>query len=691
MNQMNRINHINKEISWLSFNERVLQEAGDNRNPIGERIRFLGIFSSNQDEFFRVRVSALKKLCLMNRHDKIYLIDDPEKIHREVISIVKEQRERHNQIYRELIDKMCESNTSLINDTMLSEMENEFVVNYFNAKVRPAIFPIMIDTRYKLPYLKDEALYLAVELKNDKKNTVKIKYSIIEIPLKVVPRFVAIPGNADNKKIIFIDDVVRVGLKYIFNNNNYNSLKAYNIKITRDAELEIDSDDIYHSYVDKINKSIEKRKEGDPIRIIYDREMPREMLNLFIKKLKLHRLDTVFEGDRYHNLKDLIKLPDIADLPQYKKLNTLELDDINPDKDVIHSIKKRDILLYFPYHSFDIIIDMLRQASIDPKVTEIKVSLYRVASFSSITNALINARKNRKKVTVHFELQARFDEENNIYWAKKLREEGIRVFFGIEGLKVHSKLCLIKRREAKKEVMYSCIGTGNLNENTAKLYTDCCLLTHDTDINSEIDYIFNFLEKSYSFNTDRVNELLISPFNTRKHISKLIDSEIKNAKNGKEAWIMLKVNNLVDRAVEKKLYEASQAGVKIRIICRGRFSLIPGEKGLSENIEAISIVDMFLEHARFFIFCNNNKNKAFIGSADLQTRNLDRRIEVTTPIKNEKLIKQLKDIFEIQWKDNVKARILNSINENRYRETTCQDFKSQEEVYKYLKNYSKLY
>ncbi len=685
------ITHINKEISWLSFNERVLQEAADRRNPLGERFKFLGIFSSNQDEFFRVRVSALKKLCLMSRNDQKYLIDDPEKIHKEVIRVVKEQRDEHYRIYNDLISEMNNSGTFLVDDSMLSDEERDFVFSYFTSKVRPAIFPIMVDTRYKLPYLRDEALYLAVELKNEKKNRVKIKYGIIEIPLKVVPRFIAIPSKEQlKKKIIFIDDVVRVGLKSIFEVDSYTSLRAYNIKITRDAELEIDSDDIYHSYVDKINKSIEKRKEGDPIRFIYDKTMPPEMLNLFIKKLKLHRLDTVLEGDRYHNLKDLLKLPDIAGLPQYNKLKTLPIDDIKPNKDVISSIKKKDILLYFPYHSFDIIIDLLREASIDPKVTEIKVSLYRVASFSSITNALINARKNRKKVTVHFELQARFDEENNIFWAKRLREEGIRVFFGIEGLKVHSKLCLIKRTERNDDALYCCIGTGNLNEDTAKLYTDCCLLTHDKKINEEIDYIFNFLEKSYSFNNDKVTDLLISPFNTRKKISKLIDNEIKNAKNDKDAWILIKANNLVDRTVEKKLYQASQAGVKIRIICRGRFSLITGQEGLSDNIEAISIVDMFLEHARFLIFCNDNNNLAFIGSADLQTRNLDKRIEVTTPVKREKHIKQLKDIFEIQWKDNVKARILDPESTNSYMNKESGDsyHKSQEEVYRYLEKYS---
>jgi len=688
MNSMN-IRPKDKEITWLSFNERVLQEAADKNNLLGDRLKFLGIFSSNQDEFFRVRVASLKRLCQMNKSERQYLIDDPEELLKEINRIVNIQRERYDQINDELLEELHLQNVLLVDGEGLDERQREFVTNYFDIHVRSVIFPIMIDIKYSLPYLKDDALYLVVQLKKKGVRGQRPKYSIIEIPKKILPRFVKLPSADLKTRIIYIDDIVRAGLHNIFEAQKFDEFNAYNIKLTRDSELEIDSDNIYHSYVDNVNESLKRRKEGDPIRFIYDREMPQQLVTILIKKLKLHRLDSIIPSGRYHNMKDLITLPDVAGLKQQKKLKAVEIDSIKKHKDLFHVMKKKDIMLYFPYHSFNTIIDWLREASTDPRVESIKISLYRVASFSSITNALINAKKNRKDVTVHFELQARFDEENNIYWAKKLQEEGVRVFFGIEGLKVHSKMCLITRREKNGLVRYCSIGTGNLNENTARLYTDCCLLSVDETLTREVEYVFNFLEKGYSLDHTGLKEILVSPFNMRTGLYSLIDNEIANAKKGKEAWICIKVNNLSDKGIEKKLYEADQTGVKIRIICRGRFTLITGQPGFSENIEGISIVDRFLEHSRFYLFANGGDMSAYIGSSDLQTRNIDRRVEVITPIKRKKLRTMLKDIFELQWRDNKKARVLDPELKNHYRAVNEGEaiVSSQVEVYNYINRF----
>ncbi|HAK45141.1 MAG TPA: polyphosphate kinase 1 [Spirochaeta sp.] len=674
---------INKEVSWLSFNERVLQEAEDKRNLLGDRIKFLGIFSSNQDEFFRVRVAMLKKFCLMSRSARRYLAEDPEEVMHDVQRIVQEQRVRSEKIYIEIIEELKTEKVFILHKKHLSPEQYDFVLEYFYDYVRPQIFPMIIDSRLDFPYLKDNSLYLAVELKKKNKDTVR--YSIIEIPTRALPRFIKLPNSGNDTHIILIDEIVRAGLPSIYAVHNFDSYNAYNFKITRDAELEIDEDDISISYLNKISEGVKKRKEGGIIRIVHDEKMPLKMLNLFIRKNHIHKLDTLSAGGRYHKLKDFLSFPSVVGLETTSLNPPFRHASINQSKRIFSSIKKNDMLLYFPYHTFNTIIDFIRDASIDPSVESIKVTLYRIAKFSSIANALINARRNRKEVTVLLELQARFDEENNIYWANRLKNEGVRVIFGISGLKVHSKICMITRREKKELIRYCSIGTGNMNEDTAKLYTDCNLLTADPGICSEVSNLFDFLERNINY-SGIFNQLLVSPINARERLTEMIDFEIEQAKQNKPAWIKIKINNMADKHLAEKLYEAGNAGVKIQIICRSRFIMKTGKKGPGKNIEAISIVDKYLEHARFCIFHHSGENLSFIGSADWQTRNIDGRVEITCPIKRNRLKKKLYDIFEIQWSDNYKARILDSEMKNNFVRTDKKNriLRSQDEVYRYL-------
>ncbi len=672
---------INKELSWLSFNERVLQEAEDKRNLLGDRIKFLGIHSSNQDEFFRLRVPTLKKFCLMSKNNRKYLSEDPEEVMKKVQKAISNQRIRSERLYTNLISELEEQGIFILQPGQLNEEQKSLVLKYFFNKVRPQIFPMMIDPRQDFPYLKDNSLYLAVELK--KKNS--SRYSIIEIPTRVLPRFIKLPNSDSQTHIILIDDIVRAGLPSIYSSQNFESFQAWNFKITRDAEIEIDEDDISLSYLNKISEGIKKRKKGRITRIVHDETMPLKMLNLFIKKNHIHRLDTLSAGGRYHKLNDFLSFPSVTGLKTTTHNTPFRHGAIKNKSRLFSSIKKGDLLLYFPYHTFNTIIDLIRDASIDPSVESIKVTLYRVAKFSSIANALINARRNHKEVIVHLELQAQFDEENNIFWANILKNEGIKVLFGVAGLKVHAKIFMITRREKNKVVRYCSIGTGNLNEETAQLYTDCNLLTADQRICDEVSNLFDFLERDINYN-GIFKHLLISPVNSRERFNELIDFETKEAEAGRSAWMKIKINNMADKSLAEKLYKAARAGVKIQIICRSRFIMNIGEDGSEDNIEAISIVDKYLEHARFFIFNHAGEGLTFIGSADWQTRNIDKRVEVTTPVYGEKQKQKLLDIFNIQWSDNYKARHLEAEMKNEIikKDKDSEVIRSQDAVYEYL-------
>jgi len=655
----------NKEISWLSFNERVLQEAADPEMPLIERLKFLGIFSSNLDEFFRVRVATLKRLVKLGKKAKKLIGHDPKNILKEIQKIVLTQQQTFEEIYQKILQEFADEKIFIINEQQLNKEQADYVKTYFQQEVRPKLFPIMIDQVDHFPDLRDHFIYLAVSLhKNNNQN--KTTYALIEIPTDVLPRFLILPQIDGNNYIILLDDVIRYGLNDVFRALDYSQIEAYTIKLTRDSELDIE-DDVTESYIKKVSKGLKQRQEGNPVRFVYDATIPPSLLKIFITGLNLHQEGTLIPGGRYHNFKDFMKFPDfgIKHL-RYPASPKMPHRDIDPEVSLMATLEKKDILLHLSYQSFNYVIDLLREAAIEPQVVSVKMTIYRVAKNSNVMNALINAAKNGKSVMVVVELQARFDEEANIYWANRLRDEGIKVIFGVPGLKVHSKLCLITRRKNDLLKHYAMIGTGNFNEETAKIYSDHCLFTTDKRLTKEVCKVFDFFEHNYR--TTNFKHLLVSPFSMRRRLLHLIQMEIKNAAKGKEAYIIMKMNNLVDTEIIEQLYAASQAGVKIRLIVRSMFAPVPGVSGLSDNIEAISIVDKYLEHSRIFIFCNGGDAKYFITSADLMPRNLDRRVEVTCPIYDKEIQQELHQFLEIQWQDNVKARILNDKLNNQFRQ-----------------------
>ena len=678
----------NKEISWLSFNERVLQESDSPDVPLVDRLKFLGICSSNLDEFYRVRVATLNRLALLGKKAKKYIGTDPSKILNEITPIALKQHEKFDQIFKKLIRALAKENIFIITEKDLTPEQGDFVLNYFRSEVRPKLIPIMLAQVQDTLQLRDRTIYLSICL-TKKKDPSKNQYAIIEIPSDVLPRFLILPVSEGKKYIILLDDVIRYGLDDIFSIFSFDSHEAYTIKITRDAELDID-DDISESYLEKLHKSIKQREAGNPIRFIYDSRIPSNFLTILKQKINVSKDDTLIAGSKYHNNRDFIKFPAIGSRQlNYAPIKRLSHKDIPPGESLLKCMKKKDILLHYPYQSFDYVIDLLREASIDPKVQSIKMTLYRVAKNSSVLNALINAVKNGKTVVAVLELQARFDEESNIYWANRLKEEGVKVIFGVPGLKVHSKLCLVSRVEKSGTAHYAIIGTGNFNEDTARLYTDHALFTADQRITREVNKIFNFFVKTYQ--SDTFKHLVVSPNFMRKRITRLINKEIKNAAAGKPAYVFLKLNGLTDPQLIQKLYEASEAGVKIKLIIRGMFSLVPGIEGMSSNIEAISIVDKFLEHSRIFIFCNDGDELFYISSADWMPRNIDRRIEVTCPLYDEEIKNELRVYMDIHWKDNVRARILNDQLDNKFRkDRSRKKIRAQWQTYEFLKKYHML-
>ncbi|MCJ7448872.1 MAG: polyphosphate kinase 1 [Bacteroidales bacterium] len=673
--------YIPKEISWLSFNERVLQEAENKDVPLIERFKFLGIYSNNLDEYFRVRVATLKRLSQFASQSKNILGYNPKATLKRIHEIVLRQNSKFEKIYSSLLQELDKHKIHIINEKQLNREQAEFVKNYFHKELRTRLMPFLIEKDSELPNLADDAIFLAIYL--HKKETDKKRYALLEIPADVLPRFILLPEKGEDKYVIFLDDIIRYGLKDIFFIFDFDEFSAYTIKLTKDAELEI-ADDISESYIDKLSRSLLQRKRGTPVRFIYDRKMPEDLLKILTRKLNLGPDDVIIPSDRYHNFKDFMDIPSLGKKKfYYEPLIPIPHRDIPSGKSILSAIKKKDIMLFFPYHPFDHFIDLLREASIDPLVTSIHITLYRLARNSSVINALLNAVRNGKHVTTVVELQARFDEEANILWGNKLLDEGVKVIYGVPGLKVHAKLCLITRVKNNVSQRYAAIGTGNFNEDTARIYTDHLLLTTSKKITNEVQKAFDFFSVNYK--KDNYYHLVLSPFFLRNKIMLLIENEIKNAKNGGKAYIYLKLNNLTDTEIINSLYEASKAGVNIKLIIRGMISLVTGIKDISENIKAIGIVDRFLEHTRFIIFCNGDNEECFISSADLMTRNIDHRIEVTCPVFDKSIKNELKHIFEIQWNDNVKARKLDASLSNKFVKHGKKQVHSQVEVYNYLK------
>lgn len=673
---------INREISWLYFNARVLQEAADKSVPLIERIKFLAIFSSNLDEFYRVRVATLNRLITVVSKTKAELGFNPKKILNQIKNIVVKQEKKFNLLYEKIIKELAENKIFILNEQQLNVNRGSFVKSYFRETILPAIVPILIDEKKPLPQLRDRVIYFLVKLSRDHSKA-KNKYALVEIP-ESLNRFLILPDTNDLKFIILLDDIIRYCLDEIFFIFEYDHIEAYSLQVTRDAELDLDTN-VSDRFIEALSKNLQKRKRGKPMRLLYDSSMPMDMLNLMINKLDLHP-ESLIPGNKYHNFKDFIAFPHVGpEHLRYKNIKPLPVQSLSVNKGMFELLKKKDYLINLPYQSFDYIIHFLREAAIDPHVSTIHITLYRLAENSRVINALINASRNGKKVICLVELKARFDEQANIYWTAKLEEEGVYVNYGITGYKVHTKICLVTRIEKGKTTYYANLATGNYNEKTAKLYCDHSLFTANTDITKELNKLFHNIERKKI--SKGYQHLIVSPTETRNKLFGFIDREIKFAKSKKDAFMVLKMNSLADEETIEKLYEASNAGVTIKLIVRGMCCLVPQQKGFSENIEVISIVDKFLEHARIWWFGNNGQDEIYMLSADLMTRNLDHRIEVGFPILDGELKDEVKQLINIQLMDNTKAREINGLNNNKYRKTGITvPYRAQIDSYNYLKH-----
>lgn len=673
-----------RDISWLSFNARVLQEADDITVPLKERIRFLGIFSNNLDEFFRVRVAALKKMAKLKTSYKKSLEKNPQKIIEDIQLIVLQQQAEFDRIWAGIQKELRSRKIFLINEKQLNKEQQKFIQHFFEEEVRSNIIPLMIESISTFPYLREKSIYLGVVLLH-KAAAYKQKYALIEIPVSAVGRFVLLPSKLGEQRIILLEDVIRFSLPTIFSYFGFDTYKAHIFKVTKDAEIDIDND-LSTTFIQKIEKGLKDRRKAKAVRFVYDKDMDAGLLAYLIRRLQLSKNDHIIPGGRIHNFRHFMNFPDVF----YTK-NTRKKPFTHPalktTQRVTDVILEKDVMLHFPYHNFNSLIDLLREAAIDPDVTTIKITCYRLASKSKIINTLINAVRNGKHVVVCIELSARFDEEANLDWKERLELEGVKVLIGIPNMKVHAKICMIKKRVKNYTIHYGFISTGNLNEQTAKVYADHCLLTSDRYIMADINRIFNYLENpNTSIHVLKTcKTLLVSPVNMRKHIYTLIQKEIKQAKAKKAASIILKLNSLSDTALIHKLYEAAKAGVHIKLIIRGICCMLTQNKKLHPPIQAISIVDEYLEHARVVVFYNGGKEKYFISSADWMVRNLDHRLEAATPIVDEAIQQELKDILQIQIQDNVKARILDNKLSNQYvRVKNKKKIRSQIETYHYL-------
>jgi polyphosphate kinase len=672
--------YIDREKSWLAFNARVLQEAADDSVPLLDRLRFLGIFSNNLDEFFRVRFAAIRRLSLSGISGEKYFGGvTAQQLIKDITKIVIQQQSESLRILNNIEERLETENIFIIHENDINKEQEAFLKDFFIQKLSPELVTIILNDLAEFPVLKDSLGYLAVKLVM-KKNQ-EVRYAIIEIP-KMINRFVVLPSSTEKQYVILIDDVIRMHLSSIFNIFNYESVSAHMIKITRDAQLDIDSD-LSKSMLEKISTSVKDRRIGEPVRFIYDQEISKDTLKFFLDKMNIDSTDSIIPGGRYHNRRDYMDFPNLGRFDLlYKKNDPLPIPGLSLEGSILGKIAEKDYLLNAPYQSFSYLIKFLREAALDPKVSSIKITLYRLAKNSQIISSLINAAKNGKKVIVQIELQARFDEASNISYAEQMQTEGIELIFGIKGLKVHSKVCVIERNEKNKIKRYGFISTGNFNESTAKIYTDVTLFTCHPQILKDISKIFDFFDTNYK--VQHYKHLIVSPQYTRNRFTKLIDREIAHALAGRKTYMKLKMNSLSDLAMIDKLYEASNAGVKIQLEVRGICSLIPGVKGLSENIEAISIVDNYLEHSRLYIFGNAGFAEVYISSADMMTRNIDARVEVTCPIYDQEIKDELIDNFDIGWQGNVKARYHSFKLDNKYRVRGDNPiFRAQWETYKY--------
>jgi len=673
--------YINREISWLQFNARVLQEASDETVPLIERLRFLGIFSNNLDEFFKVRYATVKRIVEAGKGGKNELGGIKAKALLEIITqtVIKQQSESLG-ILDTIKNKLEEENIYIIDETQIDNVQHNFIKKHFVQNVSPALVTIILNDSVRLPNLKDTGAYLAVRMimvDNTK------QFALLEIP-KTINRFVELPKQDGKCYIILIDDLLRHCLSDIFNIFDYKSISAHMIKISRDAELDFESD-LSKSFIEKISDSVKHRQVGEPVRFVYDKTIDADTLEYLMSKMGIDNTDSIIPGGRYHNRRDYMNFPSLGrtDL-LYNKIEPLRIKGLSFESSIFEAIALKEYLLYAPYQTFSYIVKFLREAALDPSVKTIKITIYRLAEISHVASSLINAAINGKTVTVSIEIQARFDEQANINYAQQMKDEGVNLIFGVQGLKVHSKMCVIEREENNKLKRYGFISTGNFNESTAKIYTDYTLFTSDQSVLKDVNKIFSFFDANYKIFSYK--HLITSPHYTQKSVFKLIDAEIEKVKKGESGRIRLKMNSISSFVMIDKLYEASRAGVKIQMIVRGICCLIPSVEGMSDNIEVISVVDKFLEHSRLYLFGGDNDCKVYISSADWMTRNIDNRVEVSCPIYNEDLKQEIIDTYSICWNDNVKARLINSAQENEYRVSNKPKVRSQIAIYNYYSN-----
>jgi len=684
----NKYKIIPRDISWLSFNARVLQEAADASVPLRERIRFLGIFSNNLDEFFRVRVAALKRMVEFGtKKDRInmHLEDNPQKILDDIQSMVLNQQTDFHHIWEGIFEELKSEKIFIVTEKQLNKEQQDFVSAYYEDEVSANIIPLMIESIPDFPFLRDKSIYLGVVMWK-KDSLLKTKYALIEIPSRVLGRFIILPSpTAGEHYIILLEDVIRFNLPSIFSFFGYDQYQSTIFKVTRDAEIDIDTD-VSTSIIQKIEKGLKNRRKGKPVRFVYDREMDPGLLEYLIRRLNLSKRDNLIPGGRIHNFRHFMDFPDKVFKGEKKGRKSFD-HPLLIERRVSDVIMERDVMLHFPYHFFNPVIDLLREAAIDPSVTSIRITCYRLAEQSKIINALINAVRNGKHVTVMLELSARFDEEANLEWKERLEDEGVKVLIGMPNMKVHAKVCVIRKKINDRTTQYGFVSTGNLNEKTARVYVDHCLLTSNQKIMADANRIFNYFEqpKNGEHWLRQCRTIIPSPLTLRKVLHKLIHQEIRNAKRKKPAQITLKMNSFSDQELIIHLYEAAKAGVDVRLIIRGIFCMLSYNPKFRKKITAISIVDEYLEHARVWVFHNGGKEKVYISSADWMVRNLDHRVEVTCPVTEETVKQELKDILNIQLSDNVKARWLDNDLNNEYVTTRSRrKIRSQLETYQYL-------
>ena len=667
--------YVERDVSWMYFNHRILQEAEKEFVPLLERLSFLGIYSNNLDEFFRVRVASLNRM-LERKLDK-----DTEQQIKKSLKAINKLNESYSKEYTEAVDKVFEElethKIRLVTEANLNDEQKDFLSQFFYDKLNGSVNPIWLSEIEDLTVLEDNRIYLIVE-KCEKKDNKK-KYAIVKVPDRIYGRWVKIPSSDGFDNIMYLDDVIRYCLPLVFLGFKESTYRAYSFKFTKDAEMEMDNDADFGT-MEKIALGVNSRKKGEAVRVIYDHEMPREMQRKLRDRLNTKELDASLAGGRYQNHKDLMSFPDCGrnDL-KYDKWTPIMKPEFVSNESILDQIRQKDRFIHVPYHNFNGYIRVLREAAIKPEVKSIKTTLYRLAKDSKVVKALITAARNGKKVTAVVELLARFDEESNIKWSKRMQEEGVNVIFGVEGLKIHSKLLYIESKKGN----IACIGTGNFHEGNAKIYTDYLMMTARPKIVNEVAKVFDFIDRPFS--PFRFSELLVSPNSMKSRILRMLDTEIRNASEGKEAWVKIKINHITDTDMVTKLYQASKAGVKIDIVIRGNCSLVPGIKGLSENIRCVGIIDRYLEHSRILIFANGGKPRYFLGSADWMPRNLLNRIEVLTPVYDEELQADLMRTISYGMRDTTNGRIVDGKGTNNFVEG--EPFRSQEELYKEFKKH----